>query len=63
MWEAEFGPLPSEEAVKCAKQMPNVTFVTLPGLDHSAAIEQIDQALPHIKRFLATVDQQAGAAA
>ena len=50
-------------AVKCAKQMANVTFVTLPGLDHGAAIERTDQVLPHIKKFLATVDQQAGAAA
>ena len=50
-------------AVKCAKQIANVTFVTLPGLDHGAVIERADQVLPHIIKFLATVDQQAGAAA
>jgi len=50
-------------AQKCAKQMPNVTFVTLPGLDHGAAIERIDQVLPHVKKFLATVNQRGGAAA
>ena len=49
-------------AAKCAKQIANVTFVTLPGLDHGAAIERTDQVIPHIKKFLATVDQQAGAA-
>ena len=50
-------------AQKCAKQMANVTFVTLPGLDHAAAIERIDQVLPHIKKFLGTVNQRASAAA
>ena len=40
-------------AKKCAKQIANVTFVTLPGLDHIGAIMQIDQVLPHVKRFLA----------
>ena len=50
-------------AQKCAKQIAHVTFVTLPGLDHGAAIERIDQVLPQIKKFLATVNQQAGAAA
>ncbi len=45
-------------AQKCAEQMANVTFVTLPGLDHGAAIERIDQVLPHIKKFLATVNPE-----
>ena len=49
-------------AQKCAKQIANVTFVTLPGLGHGAAIERIDQVLPHIKKFLSTMNQQAGAA-
>ena len=49
-------------AAQCAKQMPNVTFVTLPGLDHGAVIERTDQVIPHIQRFLATVDRQTGTA-
>jgi pimeloyl-ACP methyl ester carboxylesterase len=49
-------------AKECAKQIANVTFVTLPGLDHSQALMRSDKALPHIKRFLAAVNQQMGAA-
>jgi len=46
----------------CAKQIPNVTFVTLPGLDHGEAIRRSDEVLPHVKRFLAAVNQQTEAA-
>ncbi len=49
-------------AKECAKQIANVTFVTLPGLDHMQAIMRSDEVLPHVKRFLADVDQQTGAA-
>lgn len=49
-------------AKKCAKQIANVTFVTLPGLDHGGAIMRSDVVLPHVKRFLAKVEQQTGAA-
>lgn len=49
-------------AKECAKQIPNVTFVTLPGLDHGEAIRRSDEVLPHVKRFLAAVNQQTGAA-
>jgi pimeloyl-ACP methyl ester carboxylesterase len=49
-------------AKECAKQIPNVTFVTLPGLDHGEAIRRSDKVLPHVKRFLAAVNQQTGAA-
>jgi pimeloyl-ACP methyl ester carboxylesterase len=44
-------------AKECAKQIANVTFVTLPGLDHGAAIQQSDQVLPHVKGFLAAAYQ------
>jgi pimeloyl-ACP methyl ester carboxylesterase len=46
----------------CAGQMANVTFVTLPGLDHGEAITRSDEVIPHVKRFLAAVNQRAGAA-
>jgi pimeloyl-ACP methyl ester carboxylesterase len=49
-------------AKECAKQIANVTFFTLPGLDHGGAIMRSDEVLPHVKRFLAKVDQQTGAA-
>jgi pimeloyl-ACP methyl ester carboxylesterase len=44
-------------ARECAKQIANVTFVTLPGLDHGEASERSDEVLPHIRRFLSAVDQ------
>ena len=47
---------------ECAKQIANATFFTLPGLDHGGAIDRSDEVLPHVKRFLAEVDQQTGAA-
>ena len=39
-------------AKECAKQIANVTFVTLPGLGHGEAIRRSDEVLPHVKRFL-----------
>jgi len=45
-----------------AKQIANATFFTLPGLDHVGAIRRSDDVLPHVKRFLAEVDQQTGGA-
>jgi len=49
-------------AKECAKQIANVMFVTLPGLDHGEAIRRSDEVLPHVKRFLAAVNQRTGAA-
>ena len=39
----------------CYKQIPNVTFVSLPGLNHLEGLRQIHVVLPHITKFLATV--------
>ena len=39
----------------CCKQIPNVTFVSLPGLNHAEALMQLHVVLPHITQFLATV--------
>jgi pimeloyl-ACP methyl ester carboxylesterase len=36
-------------------QIPDATFVTLPGLDHWAGIYRSDLALPHIRAFLERV--------
>jgi pimeloyl-ACP methyl ester carboxylesterase len=47
-------PEPVEE---CAKRIANATFLTLPGLDHGGAIIRSDVVVPHVKRFLAEVEQ------
>ena len=39
----------------CLNQIPNVTFVSLPGLNHPEAFVQSHAVLPHITKFLATV--------
>jgi pimeloyl-ACP methyl ester carboxylesterase len=50
-----------EPVGKCASQIVNATFFTLPGLDHGGAIKQSEQVLPHIKDFLAKVEGKDGA--
>jgi len=40
---------------ECARQIPQVTFVSLPGLGHSEARRRSDLVLPHLTRFLQTV--------
>jgi pimeloyl-ACP methyl ester carboxylesterase len=47
-------------AKACAKQIANVTSVSLPGLDHGEAITRSAEVLPHVRRFLAAVNQRAG---
>ncbi len=42
-------------AKKCAELMPNVTFFSLPGLNHVEAIGRSDLVLPHLTKFLADV--------
>jgi pimeloyl-ACP methyl ester carboxylesterase len=44
-------------ARRAAERMPNVTFVTLPGLGHGGVIERVDLVVPHIRQFLAGVDR------
>lgn len=47
---------PVYPAVKeCVKQMPNVTFFSLPDLGHTEAGGRSDLVLPHLTKFLATV--------
>lgn len=38
-------------------QMPNVTFFSLPGLGHADAFFHSDLVLPHVTRFLASVNR------
>jgi pimeloyl-ACP methyl ester carboxylesterase len=44
-------------ARRCADEMRNATFVSIPGADHLQAVIQPDLVLPHVKRFLAGVAQ------
>jgi pimeloyl-ACP methyl ester carboxylesterase len=37
---------------ECAKVLPNVTFVSLPGCDHVAGLARSDLVLPHLTDFL-----------
>ena len=41
------------------KHMPNVTYVSLPGLNHVESITRIDLVLPHVTKFLTTVSREA----
>ena len=44
-------------AKKCAQQIANAKFVSLPGLDHGGAIRRSEEILPHINTFLAAVSR------
>ncbi|MCY3545204.1 MAG: alpha/beta fold hydrolase [Chloroflexi bacterium] len=39
-------------AAECVKRMPNVTWASLPGLDHTQAMERSELVLPHVRAFL-----------
>ncbi len=41
---------------RCVENMPNATFVSLPGLDHVETLYRSDLVLPHIIEFLANAD-------
>ena len=40
---------------KCTKQIPNVTFFSLPDVGHAEAGRRSDLVLPHLTQFLATL--------
>jgi pimeloyl-ACP methyl ester carboxylesterase len=40
---------------ECVKHMPNVTFVSLPGLKHAETFFRSDLVLPQVMKFLASV--------
>ena len=39
-------------AAECVQHMPNVVWVSLPGLDHTQAMERSELVLPHVTGFL-----------
>ncbi len=40
---------------QCAAQIPNVTFISLPGLNHAEAFSRSDLVLPGVHKFLTSV--------
>ena len=47
---------------RCTMQIAHAEFFTLPGLDHSGAIKHSDKVLPHVRKFLAEVEERSEAA-
>ncbi|MCI0771510.1 MAG: alpha/beta hydrolase [Chloroflexi bacterium] len=47
-----------QDVKRCAEQMPNANFVSLPGLDHGQAFRYSRDAMPHVKKFLLEVSRQ-----
>jgi pimeloyl-ACP methyl ester carboxylesterase len=41
---------------ECARRLPNAEFFSLPGLDHAQGLQQANLTLPHIMKFLKTVN-------
>ena len=42
-------------AQKCAQQMPDAKFITVPGVDHIEGLRRCDLLLPHVTQFLKIV--------
>lgn len=42
---------------ECAASLPNATFISFPGLNHTQCFEHSELVLPHIKKFLASVNK------
>ena len=40
---------------QCASELPNATFVSLPGWDHADFVVRGDLVIPHLKAFLSKV--------
>ena len=47
-------------AKESSELLPDVTFISLPGLDHIQAGSRLDLVIPHIKDFLARVNEEEG---
>jgi pimeloyl-ACP methyl ester carboxylesterase len=43
------------ECRECAAQLPNATFIELPGMNHVQASGASEFVVPHIRRFLSTI--------
>jgi len=56
LYAGEHDPIYAENK-ECAAVMPNVTFFSLPGLGHADTHFRSDLVLPHVTRFLATINR------
>ena len=45
------------DAKRASTIIPNAAFVSFPGLDHLEALSRLDLVLPHVRRFLAGMEQ------
>ena len=45
------------DAKRASEVIPNATFISLPGLNHSETFLRSDVVLPHIRTFLAEVGE------
>jgi pimeloyl-ACP methyl ester carboxylesterase len=56
LYAGEEDTYPHSRAKACAEIMQNALFVSLPGLDHEGAFYSRDQALPHVLKFLESIE-------
>ena len=56
LYAGEEDTYPHSTAKACAEIMQNALFVSLPGLDHMGAFRSRDQVLPHVLKFLESLD-------
>ena len=56
LYAGEDDTYPYSTAKACAEIMQNALFVSLPGLDHMGAFRSRDQVLPHVLKFLESLD-------
>ncbi len=49
-----------EDIKRCAEQMPNAEFLSVPGMDHGQMNKSSHKVLPHLKKFLKRVNQKVG---
>jgi len=56
LYAGEEDTYPHSRAKACAEIMQNALFVSLPGLDHEGAFNSRDQILPHVLKFLESIE-------
>ena len=56
IYAGEEDTYPHSTAKACAEIMQNALFVSLPGLNHTGAFYRRDQVLPHVLKFLDSLD-------
>jgi hypothetical protein len=49
-----------EDIKRCAEQMPNAEFLSVPGMDHGQMNKNSHDVLPHPNKFLERANQKVG---